>query len=254
MSDKIQAYIDGDLPEDEKQAFEQELASDEALRAEVELYQKMKFAIRAEGMKSALESMHFETTATQDSHQSTDNFKKKNIKPWIWVAALSILAVLAWFLLKQEEKKQAEPEKKIPVHLQYAQDIKSLEGLPVTLSATTNNYDFNEGMVHYRRKDFAQAVTYFTRASENGISSDTLQIYLANALLATDRDEEAKVLLDYIAENQSGPYYETSLWYLTKYYLKRKNTEEAISSLEKLVGLEGQYAGQAEEMIVGLKE
>src|SRR5690606_24109629 len=251
MSDKIQAYIDGDLPAEEKHAFEQEIMSNEALKAEVEYYKKMKYAIRAEGMKNALESMHFETTATNEFSGAAISVKERNIKPWIWVSALGVLAVLAWFLLKQEEKQEAGPKKVVPVHLQYAQEIKSLEGLPVTLSGTTDNYYFNEGMVHYRRKDFDQAVTFFKEASENGVSSDTLHIFLANALLATDKDEEAKILLDYIAENQSGPYYETSLLYLTKYNLKQKNTEEVISLLEKIVAIEGKYAGQAEEMLSG---
>lgn len=253
MLERVQAYFEGELNQAEKQAFEAELERNVALQEEVALYSKMKKAVRAEGMKNALEEMHFETTATQDDNERKNDSKKPRTTPWIWIIGLGLIAVLAWYLLKQQEDQvETKPQKTPPVHLQYAQEMKSLEGLPVTLSATTENGSFAEGMVSYRRKDFAKAATLFEAASEQGVTSDTLNIYLANVYLALDRDEEAKELLEYIAENQEGPYYEVSLWYLAKYYLKQKNIGEAKAILSRIVAKEGTYTDRAAAMLDGL--
>lgn len=253
MLDKVQAYFENELTQDEKEAFQKELEINPALREEVELYKKIRYAIRAEGMKQALDAMHFETTATSDPPGSFIKRKNKWNNPWVLIIGLGLIGVLAWVMLKKSDVAEPQPKKAAPVHLQYAQDIKSLEGLPVTLSATNDNTFFAEGMVSYRRKDFVTAIQLFEAASQQGISSDTLNIYLANAYLASDRDEEAKILLEYISENQQSPYYEASLWYLTKYYLKQKNMEEAKSLLAKIAALEGAYTVKANEMLDGLQ-
>lgn len=254
MLEKVQAYFEGELNQKEKEAFEAEMNSNPALQAEVALYKNIKKAIRAEGMKNALAEMHFETTATLEDNDRKSDSKKPRMTPWIWIIGLGLIALLAWYLLKQQEAEvQDNPQKTPPAHLQYAQDMKSLEGLPVTLSATTGNPFFAEGMVSYRRKDFAKAVTLFEMASEQGVSSDTLHIYLANAYLATDRDEEAKELLEYISENQKSPYYEASVWFMAKYYLKHKQMDEAKAALAKVVDLQGKYAEEAARILSGLE-
>lgn len=224
--ERIEKYINKNMPDSEVSAFENEMGKDELLRNEVELQQKLQVTIAVSAMREQFESKG-KNTVTRKLKKIKVHYLQKY---WIAAAIVAIMVIPAYWLFFE----------KTDLYETYYQVD---PGLP-TVMGVTNNYQFQDAMVDYKMEDYAQAKQKWEKIALQKSKNDTLNYYRAMADLNLKNYREAKELLNKVPKNST--FYTDGMWYKALIEIKLNNhskareillqidTEQAKKLLEKL--------------------
>lgn len=189
--ERIEAFLQEKLTDGERSRFEERIAREPSLAAEVELQQKLLQVIAVDAF------MH--KKRAQESHESKTPYFR-------WMIAATVLLLIAaggWWLFRQ-----ATPS----AHRTYTAFFHRDPGLPVTMGVA-ENYSFYEGMVRYKQGRDQEAIEAWTPLLGHSPENDTLRYFLGSAHLNLQHFVHARKFLQPVAAS-SGAFRQEALWYL----------------------------------------
>jgi len=210
LFEAIEAYVMGTMPTPQRDRFEQELAANHDLRAEVELQRTNIRAVEIGGMDRLLKDLAREERSSTPGAAGWTHYLKYA------AAVVLLLGVAIWAFTRPTPN-----ERLFATH--YIAD----PGLPVAMGAT-DDHAFQDAMVAYKLGDFREARGTWTVLLQAAPQNDTLRYYIASADLAMGDVPAAIPALEDLAKGHSA-FAAKARWYLFLAYIKADETEKARS-------------------------
>jgi len=226
---QIDAYLQQQLTEQERTDFEAKMAEDAALRDQVAEQQRTIELIEWEGARAVLQEVMQEKLS-----------ERPGVRRPVWRRLAPIMAIAAGvlvLLLINIFRPKAGPNELFQRYFSPAQ------GLPSLLGAT-DNPAFEEGMISYKRAEYAEALRYWDTLA-GATDNDTIAFYTGLSELALGNAEMAISELD---RSFSPQFSEDAKWYRSLAHLKLGELEKARRLWEELRETP-KYGVQATELL-----
>jgi len=236
--EEIENYLQGKLSKKKQEVFESRLNQDSKLKEEVALHQKMMRGLQELSFREELDK------AYSDRHGKSKGRSNWRNKKSISIAASIVFMIVAVWLLYPENGSSLEKEL---VEVSYD------PGLPTSLGLS-DQLDFGEGMNAYKTKDYKQAKSYWQPLLVENPSNDTLLYYLAQIELIEKQFEPAAEKLRAIGQEKASVFKEKATWYLAISYLRMNKQEEAKVLLNYILTEGGYEAEKAGVLLDHLQE
>ena len=208
--ERIEAYVLGSMSLDERALFDQELAHEPTLRAEMELQRENTLAIELGGMERMLRSVGAE-------HAGTSSVRGSDWSRYLKYAAVIALVLSGTFWVSTRPSRSERL---------FADNFTADPGLPVAMSAT-NDLAFQDAMVAYKLGDYAEARSKWSEQLQAAPANATLRFYIASAALAMDDQTAAVPLFESIAADPASAFHTKAQWYLFLAYVKAGDIAKA---------------------------
>ncbi len=235
LFDLIEAYLENNLSPQAKLDFEEQLAANEALKAEVEKHRMLKEVV-ADG-----ESMAFREKLRSAEQEYTKSIPKERSKPvWLsWKIAAGIAALIGlglFFLFSTNTSKDAL----------FEQYFRPYPAEDVVRGEKSN--PVQEAISYYAKGDFTKAIPELKKIIATFPQSKMQErLYLGSAYLATDQLEKAIAVFRELANTPT--LNEQAKWYLALGHLKLGELETAKALLQELVVYDGIYKTDAQQLL-----
>jgi predicted Zn-dependent protease len=219
--ERIEAYITGQLSDEKHLEFEKQLKDDNEFKTKVDDVKTILLGIETQSLKEQLNDFHEDLTKDSDKTIISDP-KVKSIgwQKLAIAAALIIAAGSFWFLGGNSNDRL------------YSKYFSPDPGLPTTMSSN-DNYEFNKAMVDYKQGKYDDALSIWKTQLETKTENDTLNYFIASALLADNNEKEA---IDYflkVTKHKEDRFKPEAYHYLGLAYLKMNDKVSAINALKK---------------------
>ena len=224
-NDKIDAYLKGELNEEEKQQFEKEIDQDKTLAQELHFHEMTQRHIEL------LEDRKI-TAQVQAIHQAELKRRRrkalvKQIRYWAVAASILLLLALSWWLW---DSPSANPD------TLYAEYYTAYE-LPFGNRNEQNSQ--TEAGALYLAGEYEKAAPIMEAllAADTGLSK--IQFALGICKMELEQWNQAVPLFEKLIEDNDVLYADNARWYLALCALKLNNSATAIEHLEILTNIEG---------------
>jgi tetratricopeptide (TPR) repeat protein len=213
--ENIEAYLNGQLLNDDLVAFENRLKNEDGFNAKVEDIKAVLTGLETQALKEQLNVFHDELPSEQNktlTHQlklRALNWKK------IAVAALLIIGLGSFWLFNGNTNERL-----------YSEYFSPDPGLPTTMSSN-NNYEFYEAMVNYKQGDYKIAISKWEVLQEAKPNNDTLNYFIGVAHLANMNEKNAISFLENASKNSEFALVNDANYYLGLAYLKSGDIDKA---------------------------
>jgi TolA-binding protein len=208
----IEAYIEGNLSEEEKVDFEVRLLVDKDLEEEFELYKKIVGGfkdIQTENIRQKLQAID----------EELDNKKNSTNNKFYWWAGLAACLIFVQIFLNYTKTS-------IPLPME--------EGLPV-LMGDDHNLAFQNAMQLYKSGKYDASIKRFNQLIVAHPTNDTLLYYIGCAKLNSQKYKEASQHFKYVSSNINSAFYLKSKYYLAYSLYKTNRGKEAKLILQELI-------------------
>jgi predicted Zn-dependent protease len=193
----IERYLLGTMNDEERRRFEQEMAGDEDLRAEVALQRENMLAVELGGLQETLRTIaREEATNERSGGTAWPGFLKYA------AAAVLLLGVGLWWLARPADNERL-----------FAEHFSPDPGLPVPMSIS-NDPVFHDAMVAYKLGDYQEARTKWATLLPSRPANDTLRYYMGSAALAAGDPAQAVPLLQAVAGDSASVFNRKARWYI----------------------------------------
>jgi hypothetical protein len=207
----IEAYVLDRMAPAERAAFEQRMADDAALRAEVELERENIRAVELGGMERIIRRVREEHAVRREQGGGWTT----------WLKYAAVVAVLLggalWFILRPSTNERL-----------FAEHFAPDPGLPVAMGAT-DDPAFADAMVSYKEGKYAEARAKWEPMALAHLGNDTLRYYLASAALGMGDVDFAVPLLEGVAADPASAFAGKARWYLFLAYIRKGERQQALS-------------------------
>jgi TolA-binding protein len=207
----IEAYLEGNLSEEEKVDFEVRLLVDKDLEEEFELYKKIVGSfkdIQTENIRQKLQAIDDEIDS---------NSPKPSTKFYWWAGIAASLIFLQIYLYNSKST--------IPLPIE--------EGLPV-LMGEDQNVEFQNAMQLFKGGKYDASINRFNKLIIMHPDNDTLNYFLGYAELNVQQYLSAKTHLEIVHANKSSVFNLKAKYFLAYALYKNNKTEEAKVLLDEL--------------------
>ncbi|MEM1327937.1 MAG: hypothetical protein AAGI23_18405 [Bacteroidota bacterium] len=265
---EIEAYLNKEMSEAERIAFEQRLEVDGELAKEVEFHRAVVGGIDKAGVldfRVMVGEVHQELKGEQffeaktvaqkpETKVRTMRFGRRRILSI--AASFAVLLVAAWWLFLRPispEQLYANnfelPDNQLTTQIE---DRLAATGFGTNKSALRT---LEEAMTEFETGNYVKAISGFrafkTAAPQDGLVAQA-SLYEAVALLELNEVTEAQNLLLDLVQNDASTLQEDAQWYLALSYLKIENTATALEWLNQLND-SAEYGTEAQRLIQKLK-
>ncbi len=237
MIDDIFKYVEGSMSEEEKQAFEMELESNEELRKEYKLNQSLdNFLIK----QVELEEIKSHVALAFDEVSSEKNIRTRTLYvKWSSIAASLIITIMitasvvrqsAFFIYKQNFELYA----------------------PAKITRGSEN---NEKLIYltglYVKQQFQEVVSTYNKLPHAVAMDPTVSIMYGCALMELESFDKAILTFDRIDASKSSLMKADLQWYKGLCYIKLKEFEEAKNTFSPLLDNK-KYSERARKIVAKL--
>lgn len=234
LQQRILRYLNGEMETGEREAIEEELRTDPALRQEVESYHTLMKGLE-QWAERELRSVVSSVERTLDSEgffqeQSSDAKGRSllmNIKPLLaWAAALAILVVAAYFLTLPARSGKALYERF------YRPDVEAAEGLSDTwrtsalLPGELEQDTLVEALAFYAAGRYSESLQLLDALAPEDERRAAAGYFRALNLLAIGRHVEAETLFAELCTNERSFIRTSACWYHVLVRLRREGKSE----------------------------
>ncbi len=220
----IEGYLNNSMNAAELKNFETKLETDSQLRERVAHVRQLILGIESAALKNQLDNFHEEMIPVRNLNNE-DALKRKSLASRIFTISIaaSIILVLGIFLFMN----QGSTSEKL-----FAKHFTPDPGLPTTMS-TSDNFDFYDAMVDYKRAEYATAIQKWEQLSTQNPGNDTLNYFLGVSYLAEGNTNKASEYLIRTMENSNSTFKEDAYFYAALTEIRRDNIPGAKQLLSK---------------------
>ncbi len=241
----IERRLDNQLSKLELESFDDRLCSDTNFREGFDSYQDAAAAVYLAGEEDVRTILRAEQAKLSSSHSDSTEVKplKPVYKPQILrmllaAASVAVLGVAVYWIAFRENN---TPEKLLAVYYKEPKintltkttrdlaEIKKQRQLAIDKYGEVEGMQLFNAMTLYDNSAFEQATKAFNALH---LQNDTLYLYQANALLESNKPNEAIAVLERIPP--TSPSYREAQWYTAMGYLKIENIEKTKQILRGL--------------------
>jgi predicted Zn-dependent protease len=213
----FESYLNNEMPNEEKIAFESKLKTDIEFSKSFNLYKETtqfldnKFSYKTADFKQNLQSISKEYFAENQLSKP----KVIAFIPWYYAVAASVTMLLGtWFVMQNSN----------PVYSDYDQHESAY-----FMERGEENVNLKNAQDFFNAKEYKKAVTAFEKVTD--LNNPELQYFYAIALIETNNYQKADTLLKTIHQGTSS-YKDKAIWYLALSNLKQEQWDEC----KKLLG------------------
>lgn len=218
--ERIEAYLNHSLSEEEAVAFEKRLKNDKVFFEKVEDIKITMTGIETQALKEQLDTFHNQFTS-KENNTTTFETKLRYLR-WRRIAVAAVVIIAAgslWFLNMNANERL------------YTEFYSPDPGLPTTMSSN-DSYEFYNAMVSYKRGQYEKALKTWNNQLRTKVDNDTLNYFVGSALMANQQENKAIPYLQQVATQDNSVFKNEALYYLGLAYLKNDQKEEAVESLK----------------------
>jgi tetratricopeptide (TPR) repeat protein len=234
----LEQYLDGTLEPLEKLHFENRLLQEPELVKEVNEWRQMRSGIESAGRKE----LHDRLRALEKSLPPMEHVRTIPLwrRSWLMAAAsVSIIALAGYFFWLSNSQRNNLFESYFEPYPNII--IPAVRGdIPPDTSLMAKAF------AAYDAGDFDESIDLFESA---GAKDEGPMLYLANAYLATGREENAVPLLKKLLEEHET-FDEPAEWYLALAYISVKDYQKAKEVLSDIVSRKGMYSERARNLSI----
>ncbi|MDC8002939.1 hypothetical protein POV27_02690 [Aureisphaera galaxeae] len=220
LFETIEGYLNGSLPDSERMEFERQLENDPTLQQNVEDIKTLLIGVESAVLQDRMESFHEELP--KDRPQAPEPQVQRSRRNWYYgfgIAASIALAAALYFTPLGDDPNQSL----------FENYFEPDPGLPTTMGST-NDFDFYEAMVDYKKGDYTMAITKWEALPE-GTKGDTLTYFLGMAHLANRNETKAISYLEPLSQKTNPAFANETRYYLGLAYLKQDDVANAKKEL-----------------------
>lgn len=231
LFEEIEGYLSGTLAKEAAKAFEERMAQDSDLQAEVALHASLHKELKNSKEIEFRDLLN--TIATEK-----DTRPKKGFFPWKVAASIALLVAAGFYFYMNSSNDTNLYEEffsPYPVEDQMrgAHDAQRDAALKLYADAA-----------------YEEAAKELQPLLKNGGNDVQLQLYYGTSLLQLNKVEEAVVLFENIPS--ASARYETAQWYLAMAYLKKEDFPASQQVLNGLVAFDGIFKDRAMAVLEAL--
>ena len=206
----IETYVLDRMSALDRAAFEQRMAGDAALCAEVELEKENIRAVELGGVTRMLKEIAAEGTVS-DTNMAQGGWKQY-LK---YAAVVAIVLSGSLWLLRPSANERL-----------FAEHFIADPGLPVAMSGTSDPA-FADAMVSYKEGDYERARANWSLLLQQEPMNDTLRYYIGSAWLADGEALAAIPLFEVLAADPGSAFRAKARWYLMLAYVRAGESAKA---------------------------
>lgn len=238
-TERIDRYLRGELPEEEKNAFEAELGQNAELATELALQKDLEQFLRKQDRRAALKGQletigkdFFQEAPAQETGRIVP-LQRRHVLRWATgLAAAIALLLVARFVFFQPS-----------LYDQYGQHP------PLAMIEKSNEVQDQLAAMEaaFNQKNYAQALPLLQAYVREKPEDLQAELYLGICLMETGQYRAARTIFTKISGGESS-FVDYGQWYLALSYLKEGNKEESRKILQE-VPAESEFAQKAQDLL-----
>lgn len=238
-TERIDRFLRGDLPEEEKKALETELSQNADLASELALQKDMEAFLRKQSQRAALRDQlqavggeFFQSTEKTAEPGRIVSLPRRQTLRWvIGIAATVTLLLVARFLLQPN------------LYDQFAQHP------PLAMIEKSNEAQDNLAAMEaaFNQEDYARALPLLEAYQRQKPDDLQVELYLGICWLETQQYAKANAVFQKISQTESS-FKDYGQWYLALSYLKQGN-KTACRKILLEVPAESEFAAKAQQLL-----
>lgn len=222
--DLIETYLETKTISGQETYYSANLAEISNIEEKILHVQKIHEEIEDSIRQSKIKEFHERIPASKKLKTSKIKRLKKSNNKTLWFSMAAILVVIFGLIWMMDSKNS-------PEHL-FAIHFKPDPGLR-TVMGTKSDYNFYEGMVAYKRKEYAEAINTWQQLLAEKQDNDTLKYFLGVAFLAQGNADKSLEYLEPAKNFSQGVFKEDAAHYTALAKIKLGNIEEAKQLLKE---------------------
>ncbi|WP_353484293.1 tetratricopeptide repeat protein [Haliscomenobacter sp.] len=237
-TERIDRFLRGDLPEEEKKALETELSQNADLASELALQKDMEAFLRKQTQRAALRDQlqavggeFFQTSEKAEPGRIVSLPRRQTLRWVIGIAATVTLLLVARFLLQPN------------LYDQFAQHP------PLAMIEKSNEAQDNLAAMEaaFNQQDYARALPLLEAYQRQKPEDLQVELYLGICWLETQQYAKANAVFQKISQTESS-FKDYGQWYLALSYLKQGN-KTACRKILLEVPAESEFAAKAQNLL-----
>lgn len=216
----IDQYLAGQLTNQEKLAFEEQLSGNEAWKIKFNEVKLLSVGIQESSLREQLNDFHNHTMASKIIAP---------VKKMSWVKRLTAAASILFFISLLSWLFFFKPSAEEKIFASFFQPDPGLS----TAMGVSDNYDFDRAMVDYKTKNYNAAIQSWSKLLETNAGNDTLHYFIGAAQIANKNETAAITHFDKVLQNTGSVFISEALWYKALALIKQGKKQEAIPLIEK---------------------
>ncbi|WP_109301763.1 lipopolysaccharide assembly protein LapB [Aquimarina sp. AU474] len=237
--EKIEAYLNNTLSQEERSVFEKEMEQDSELRTEVDKHKVLHDVL------SDTDTLAFKEKLVKISEEiKAEGTRSGSWFSQHWKMAATIAVILGigsilWFNANRTNENQKL----------YAAYYEPFPIEDTTRGESTN--DLGDALLHYAKGEYDRVITTLEELVHIP-DQEQLSLYLGNSYMNTGEEQKAIDIFKNIDNNSK--YYENAQWYLALTYLKLGDTKQLKPLLTAIINYNGVYKESATNLQTALKK
>jgi tetratricopeptide (TPR) repeat protein len=237
-TERIDRFLRGELPEEEKKALETELSQNADLASELALQKDMEAFLRKQTQRAALRDQlqavggeFFQPAEKAEPGRIVSLPRRQTLRWVIGIAATVTLLLVARFLLQPN------------LYDQFAQHP------PLAMIEKSNEAQDNLAAMEaaFNQQDYARALPLLEAYQRQKPEDLQVELYLGICWLETQQYAKANTVFQKISQTESS-FKDYGQWYLALSYLKQGN-KTACRKILLEVPAESEFAAKAQKLL-----
>lgn len=220
----IETYLEQKSVSEKETMWNEKLTQIPNVEEKIEHVKKVNEEIEDSIRQSKIKGFHEHVAVDEkDSDIKNPRNKKIRLNP-MWYAAAAVLVVIFGILWMMQSINS--PEKIFATHFEADPGLRTVMG-------AENDYDFYEGMVAYKRKEYKEAINWWQKLLPEKENNDTLNYFLGIAFLAQGNAEKSLEYLEPAKKFNEGIFKEDAAYYTALAKIKLGQIEAAKQLLKE---------------------
>jgi tetratricopeptide (TPR) repeat protein len=234
--EEVDAFVNGELPENEKDAFIAEMVENDDLKAEVNLSKNLNRAFAEKDIHHLRDELQL--IAKEINQRSTNSFillpvkNKQMRRNGTYAAVLLVLIGLSSVIWQNNEKDRNSYDGyfKAPVAVSTFRSVEAVK-----------NEDLNKGFDMYNKSEFVSALQYFDKVLQTENVNPIAHYWAGLTNQQIRQYPEALHHFRQVIDHHNNLFVEQAEWFSILCKLKMSGKESIVSPLEAVISRKGFY-------------
>ncbi len=210
------------MTREERDVFMARIAVDTELKERINEMQFLFIGVQEESLEQRLDDFHDSLISADIPGNRKTATKLLSLKTWLAAASvIAVVAVSAWWLFFRIENRQSV----------FADYFSPDPGL-ISAMSTSDNYLFDRAMIEYKTGNYEPAIKTWDSMQILQPKNDTLNYFLASALLAAGQTGKAIGYFEKVTASPTSAFAKDAYWYLALALVREGDTKRAIPFLK----------------------